>query len=84
MHPQVCLKAKFLEKIKFPKFETKNALFHYFWVVILKYFCHISNQHTRICLTAKVQKKIKTLKFGTKNVLLGYFWVRLLQNYCHV
>ena len=40
-HPQICLIAKFLEKIKMSKFGTKNALFEYFWVRILKSYCHI-------------------------------------------
>ena len=56
-----------------PKFGTKNALFAYFWVGILKQYCHISNQHFRICLIATFRGKTKMPKFGTKNVLLGIF-----------
>ena len=55
------------------KFGTKNALFAYFWVGILKQYCHISNQHFRICLIATFRGKTKMPKFGTKNVLLGIF-----------
>ena len=30
-HPQICLIAKLCEKMKMPKFGTKNALFGHFW-----------------------------------------------------
>ena len=39
------------------KFETKNALFGYFWVRILNNYCHIWNQRPRICQTAKFREK---------------------------
>ena len=32
---------KFREKMKMPKFGTKNALFGYFWTTSLKNYCHI-------------------------------------------
>ena len=56
-----------------PKFGTKNTLFRYFWVRILKNYCHIWNQHLRICLTAKFCEETKMSKFGTKNAISGYF-----------
>ena len=37
-HPRTCLIAKFREKMKMPKFGTKNALFGYLWDRILKNF----------------------------------------------
>ena len=49
-----------------PKFGTKNALFAYFWVGILKQYCHISNQHFRICLIATFAEKQKCLNLGPK------------------
>ena len=33
--------AKFREKMKIPKFGTKNALFGYFWARIIKDYRHI-------------------------------------------
>ena len=36
-------------KAKMSKYGTKNALFGYFWARILKYYCHIWNQHPQIC-----------------------------------
>ena len=30
-HPQICQTVKFPEKVKMPKFGTKNALLEYFW-----------------------------------------------------
>ena len=41
-----------------PKFETKNALFGYFWARIKKKYCHILNQHPRFCLFAKFREII--------------------------
>ena len=73
-HPQICLSAKFHEKIKIPKFGTKNTLFGYFWARILENFCHIWNKHFRICLIPKFREETKMLKFGTKNALYEYFW----------
>ena len=35
-HPQICLNAKFREKIKIPKSGTKNALFRYVWARAFK------------------------------------------------
>ena len=35
-HPQICVIAKFCQKIKMPKLWTKNALFGYFQARILK------------------------------------------------
>ena len=36
---------KSVVKTKKNKFESKIALFGCFWIVILKIFCHIWNQH---------------------------------------
>ena len=66
-HHQICLNAKFREKIKMPKLGSKNGLFGYFWARHLKRYCHIWNQHPRIRLMAKSRKKTKTSKFGIKN-----------------
>ena len=53
--------AKFCEKMKRPKFGTKNVFFGYFCAKILKNNCHIWNQHPRIC-----QKLVfdSTVNFG--------------------
>ena len=53
-------------KKRMSKFGTKNALFAYFWVGILKQYCHISNQHFRICLIATFAEKQKCLNLGPK------------------
>ena len=67
------------------KFGTKIALFGYFWVRILKNYCHIWNQYPRICLIAKYHKKRnKTKKIETKIALFGHFWARILKKYCHI
>ena len=76
-HPWICLIAKFPEKMKMPKFVTKNALFGYFGAIILKNYCHIRNQHPRICQIAKACEKMKMPKIGTKNASFGYFWARI-------
>ena len=34
---------------KMPKFGTKYALFGYFWIRILKNYCHIWNHHPQVC-----------------------------------
>ena len=46
---RICLNAKFREKMKMPKFGTKNVLFGYFWTRIFKNFCHIWVKHPQIC-----------------------------------
>ena len=46
---RICLNAKFREKMKMPKFGTKNVLFGYFWTGIFKNFCHIWVKHPQIC-----------------------------------
>ena len=53
-------------KIKILKFETKNALFWYFWAGIWKTCCHIRNQHPQIRLTANLAKKQKCLNLKLK------------------
>ena len=40
-HTQICVVVKVCEKMKMPKFGTKNALFDDIWVRILKNYCHI-------------------------------------------
>ena len=84
MHSQICLIAKFHEKTKMPKFGTKNALFGYFWVRILKNYCHIWNQHPRIRIITKFGEKMKFPKFETKNALHEYFYARILKNWYHI
>ena len=75
---------KFSSKIKILKFETKNALFGYFWTWISKQYFHIWNHQTRICLVARFREKMKMPKFGIKNALLGYFWARISKSYCYI
>ena len=70
---------KILWKMKISKFGTKSALFGYFWVRILKNYCHIWNQHLWISVTASFCEKTTMPKFGTKNTLFGYFWARILK-----
>ena len=84
-HPRCCLITKFCEETRMSKFGTKNALLRvfltknaligYFWIGILKKYCHIWNQHPWICFAAKFSVKIHILKFGTKNAWVRYFWV---------
>ena len=50
-HPQICVNAKFREKLKIPKFGIKNTLFQYFCARIFESYCHIRNQHPRISQT---------------------------------
>ena len=51
-HPRISPIAKFHEKLKMPKFGTKNALFVYFLVGIWKKYCLIWNQRVGICVVA--------------------------------
>ena len=81
---ELVLYGKFREKMKMPKFGTKNALFGYFWVRILKNYCHIWNQHPQICLFPKFRGKTNILKFETKNAWFGYFWTGIWKQYCHI
>ena len=37
---RICLTAKFREKMKMPKFGTKNDLFGCFWARIYRNYCH--------------------------------------------
>ena len=76
-HPQICRNAKIHAKQKFFKFGTENALFGYFWVVILKDWQQMGNQHSQFCQNAKFRAKIKIFKFWTKNALFGYFQVEI-------
>ena len=70
---------KILWKMKMPKFETKSALFGYFWARILKNYRHIWNQHLWISVTASFCEETTMPKFGTKNTLFGYFWARIFK-----
>ena len=63
---------KFCEKVKLPKFGTKNAISGYFWGKILKSYSHIGNQHPESCLNANCRKKTKMPKFGCQSHLFGY------------
>ena len=60
-HSQICLNAKFREKMTMPKFGTKNALFGYFWTRIFKNYCHIWNQHLEF---VKHESLTHTINFG--------------------
>ena len=67
-----------------PKFETKDALFGYFWGRILKNYCHISNQHPQIFLIAKFYQENKCSNLRPKYALFKYFWCRIIKNYIHI
>ena len=55
------------------QFGNKNALFEYFWDVILKNYRHIYNQHPQLCQTAKFRAKITI--HCTENVQIqSFFW----------
>ena len=56
-----------------PKFGTKSALLGCFWAIVLKKYCHISNQHLRISVIAKFCEETKRPKCKTKNALFVYF-----------
>ena len=72
---------KIVRKNKNAKFGTKNALFGYFWAIILKTYCHIWNQYHWICLIAKFckkkQNKTKKTNLGPKIPYLGIFGLEL-------
>ena len=65
--------------MKITKFGTKNALFGYFSVRILKNYFHISNQHPQICHTAKFCEK-NNLNLGLKMPYLGIFGLEFKNN----
>ena len=67
---------KISSKIKISKFETKTALFGYFWARILKNFSQIWNQHPRSRLIANFCDKLKMPKFGPKMLYLGIFGLK--------
>ena len=68
---------KFCEKMKMPKFGTKNAFFGYFWARILKKLLYYRKSTPLNCLIAKFPGKAKIPTFGTKNALFGYFWTKI-------
>ena len=68
---------KFCEKMKMPKFGTKNAFFGYFWARILKKLLYYRKSAPLNCLIAKFPGKAKIPTFGTKNALFGYFWTKI-------
>ena len=45
----------------------------YLGTIILKNYCHISNQHPQICKFANFGKKQKCLNLGPKMPYLGIF-----------
>ena len=51
-------------------FETKNAVFGYFWTGILKTYRHILNQRPRVCLIAKFCAKTKNFKMWNQKRLI--------------
>ena len=76
-NPWIFLIAECCEIMKMPKFETKRALFGYFWARTLNNCCHIWNEHPWISVIAKFFKETKLPKFQTKNALFGYFWPKM-------
>ena len=78
-HPRIFLIANFREKVKMPKFGTKNAIFGYFGARI-----HTWYQHPQNCLIANFCYGTEMPKFGTKNAFFVDFWVIILKNYCHI
>ena len=56
----------------------KNALFGYFWEIILKNYCVISNAQPQICLTSKFLHKKECFNLGSKMSYLCIFWARML------
>ena len=73
--PSNLYNCKCCEKMKMPKYRTKNALLWYFCFRNLKNYSYILYQHTRICLVIKVL---------WKNENFGYFCVTILENYCNI
>ena len=66
-HPWIYQYAKSRAKPKFSNLRPKNALFGYFWVVILKNYQYMRNLHSRI---AKFCAKIKILKIWHQKCLI--------------
>ena len=84
---------KILPKYRNVSIWDQNALFKYFWAIILKDYCHIWNHHPWIYLSAQFCKKTKTktkqnkakmFKYGTKKSLFGYFWFRCYLKICYI
>ena len=68
-----------LKKKKNSDFETKNAIFGFFWARIFKTYCDIWNEHPWI-----FPKKQNYLLLGPKNTYSGILEVEFLKNYCHI
>ena len=58
VHPQICIFAKFYEKIKMTTL-WKSSLFGSFWAGIVKNDCHIWNQHPLLFIFVKLSEEIK-------------------------
>ena len=54
------------------------------WVLILKNYFHIWNQHLRVCLIAKICEEIKVPKFEKKHAFFWNFWAKILKNCCQI
>ena len=75
---EFALLESFVQKIKIPKFGTKNSDSG---AGILKHCCHIWNQPPRICLLTMFDpNKKKSLNLGTKTPDLGTFGLEV-ENY---
>ena len=70
--------------MKIHKFATKGALFGYFLVRILKYYCHIWNQHHRICKTAKFGEKNENSQISDQKCLILVFCAGLWEQYSRI
>ena len=56
-----------------PEIVTKYAKFMYFWVRILKNYCHIWNQHLQISEITKFGENMKMSKCETKIAFFRLF-----------
>ena len=77
----------FVEKWKCLNWD-QNALFGYFWAIILTGYCHIWNQSLEFAYFQNFAEKQKCLNLGpncliwvflTKIALFGYFWARIFK-----
>ena len=72
------------QKCHFGVFLTKNALFGYFWLRILKKLLWDLKSAPLTLPNCKISWNNKMPKFGTKSALFGYLPARILKNYCHI
>ena len=81
---RIHLTVNFGEKIKILKFGTRNALFKYFRVRILKKELHIWNQHLWICLIAVFCEIWKCLNLGAKKTIWVFLGWNLKTILCYL